>query len=60
MVVEKKHMTLIQEVVVSIIADLVFLFFVSVIVVKIGLLNQLIKELMEFCITFVAIVKTTN
>jgi hypothetical protein len=57
--VEKKHTTMIQGVL-SIIADLVFLFFVSVIVVIVGLLNQFIKELMEFCTTFVVIVKTTN
>ena len=58
MVVEKKHTTMIQEVV-SIIADLVFLFFVSVIVAMVGLLNQFIKELMELCIISVVIVKST-
>ena len=52
-------MNLIEEVVVFI-ADLVFLFFIGVIVVMIGLLNQPIKELMELCIISVVIVKSTT
>ena len=50
---------MIQEVVVFI-ADLVFLFFVGVIVAMVGLLNQFIKELMELCIISVVVVKSTT